>query len=43
VFLSEGSVRVDASISVHQPQSPLGVRAEVKNLNSINALGKAIG
>ena len=38
-----GSLRVDASVSVHEPHSPLGVRSEVKNLNSIRALNKAIG
>jgi len=42
-LFAEGSLRVDASVSVHMPHSPLGVRAEVKNLNSIRALGKAIG
>jgi len=40
---AEGSLRVDASVSIHKPHSPLGVRAEVKNLNSIHALERAIG
>lgn len=43
VVFVEGSLRVDASVSVHQPNEPLGVRAEVKNLNSIRSLTKAIG
>jgi len=43
VCLSEGSLRVDASVSIHKPNSPLGIRAEVKNLNSIHALGRSIG
>ncbi|XP_060565594.1 glutamyl-tRNA(Gln) amidotransferase subunit B, mitochondrial-like [Ruditapes philippinarum] len=39
---SEGSIRVDANISVHRPGEPLGTRSEVKNINSINCLKKAI-
>lgn len=36
-------MRVDANVSVHQPGKPLGVRAEVKNINSLRYLAKAIG
>lgn len=36
-------MRVDANVSVHAPGEPLGVRAEVKNINSIRYLAKAIG
>lgn len=36
-------MRVDANISVHHPGEPLGVRTEVKNLNSARFLAKAIG
>lgn len=45
VFFSsaEGQMRVDANVSVHEPGEPLGVRAEVKNINSIRYLAKAIG
>ncbi|KAB0393561.1 hypothetical protein E2I00_005932 [Balaenoptera physalus] len=32
--MAEGQLRVDANISVHHPGEPLGVRTEVKNLNS---------
>jgi hypothetical protein len=39
----EGQLRVDANISVHHPGEPLGIRTEVKNLNSIRFLAKAIG
>ncbi|XP_073896708.1 glutamyl-tRNA(Gln) amidotransferase subunit B, mitochondrial isoform X7 [Macaca fascicularis] len=39
---AEGQLRVDANISVHHPGEPLGVRTEVKNLNSIRFLAKAI-
>ncbi|XP_053556195.1 glutamyl-tRNA(Gln) amidotransferase subunit B, mitochondrial [Bombina bombina] len=40
--MSEGQMRVDANISVHRPGEPLGVRAEVKNINSARFLAKAI-
>ncbi|XP_034044253.1 glutamyl-tRNA(Gln) amidotransferase subunit B, mitochondrial [Thalassophryne amazonica] len=38
----EGQLRVDANVSVHKPGEPLGVRTEVKNINSIRYLAKAI-
>jgi aspartyl-tRNA(Asn)/glutamyl-tRNA(Gln) amidotransferase subunit B len=40
--LEEGSMRCDANVSVRRPGDPLGTRAEVKNLNSIRSLGRAI-
>ncbi|XP_029706465.1 glutamyl-tRNA(Gln) amidotransferase subunit B, mitochondrial [Takifugu rubripes] len=40
--MAEGQMRVDANVSVHEPGEPLGVRAEVKNINSIRYLAKAI-
>ncbi|CAJ1052514.1 glutamyl-tRNA(Gln) amidotransferase subunit B%2C mitochondrial [Xyrichtys novacula] len=40
--MSEGQLRVDANVSVHKPGEPLGVRAEVKNINSVRYLAKAI-
>ncbi|XP_036097045.1 glutamyl-tRNA(Gln) amidotransferase subunit B, mitochondrial isoform X1 [Molossus molossus] len=40
--MAEGQLRVDANVSVHQPGEPLGVRTEVKNLNSARFLAKAI-
>ncbi|KAL1778310.1 hypothetical protein HispidOSU_029106 [Sigmodon hispidus] len=40
--MSEGQLRVDANISVHHPGEPLGVRTEVKNLNSLRFLARAI-
>lgn len=42
-LLSEGQLRVDANVSVHRPGEPLGVRTEVKNLNSARFLARAIG
>jgi aspartyl-tRNA(Asn)/glutamyl-tRNA(Gln) amidotransferase subunit B len=40
--MEEGSMRVDANVSVRKPGDPLGTRCEVKNLNSIRSLGRAI-
>ena len=40
--MEEGSMRVDANVSVHQPGTPFGTRCEIKNLNSIRSLGRAI-
>ncbi|XP_042341404.1 glutamyl-tRNA(Gln) amidotransferase subunit B, mitochondrial [Plectropomus leopardus] len=40
--MSEGQLRVDANVSVHRPGEPLGVRTEVKNINSIRYLARAI-
>ncbi|XP_061627251.1 glutamyl-tRNA(Gln) amidotransferase subunit B, mitochondrial-like [Phyllopteryx taeniolatus] len=35
-------LRVDANVSVHRPGEPLGVRTEVKNINSVRYLARAI-
>ena len=40
--MEEGSMRVDANVSVHRPGEPLGTRCEIKNLNSVRSLGRAI-
>jgi aspartyl-tRNA(Asn)/glutamyl-tRNA(Gln) amidotransferase subunit B len=40
--MEEGSLRVDANVSVHHPGEPFGTRCEVKNLNSLRSLGRAI-
>ncbi|MGQ9864534.1 MAG: Asp-tRNA(Asn)/Glu-tRNA(Gln) amidotransferase subunit GatB [Bacteroidia bacterium] len=40
--MEEGSLRCDANVSVAPVGAPLGTRVEIKNLNSISALGKAI-
>lgn len=40
--MAEGQLRVDANISVHRPGEPLGIRTEVKNLNSARFLARAI-
>ncbi|XP_059178079.1 aspartyl/glutamyl-tRNA(Asn/Gln) amidotransferase subunit B-like [Physella acuta] len=40
--MAEGSLRVDANISVHKPGEPLGTRTEVKNLNSLKSIRLAI-
>jgi aspartyl-tRNA(Asn)/glutamyl-tRNA(Gln) amidotransferase subunit B len=40
--MEEGSMRVDANVSVRPPGEPLGTRCEIKNLNSVRSLGRAI-
>jgi aspartyl-tRNA(Asn)/glutamyl-tRNA(Gln) amidotransferase subunit B len=40
--MEEGSMRVDANVSVNRPGEPLGTRCEIKNLNSTRSLGRAI-
>ena len=40
--MEEGALRVDANISVRRPGEDLGVRTEVKNLNSLKSVALAI-
>jgi aspartyl-tRNA(Asn)/glutamyl-tRNA(Gln) amidotransferase subunit B len=40
--MEEGSLRCDANVSVRRPGAGLGMRAEVKNLNSMRFVGRAI-
>jgi aspartyl-tRNA(Asn)/glutamyl-tRNA(Gln) amidotransferase subunit B len=41
--MEEGSMRVDANVSVRpSPDAPFGTRCEIKNLNSLRSLGRAI-
>lgn len=40
--MEKGSLRCDANISLHRIGSPLGVKCEIKNLNSIKNVVKAI-
>jgi aspartyl-tRNA(Asn)/glutamyl-tRNA(Gln) amidotransferase subunit B len=40
--MEEGSLRVDANVSVRHPGDPFGTRCEIKNLNSLRSLGRAI-
>jgi len=40
--MEEGSLRADVNISLHRPGTPLGTRAEIKNVNSIRFIGQAI-
>ena len=35
-------MRVDANVSVRRPGEPLGTRCEIKNVNSVRSLGRAI-
>ena len=40
--MEEGSMRCDANVSVRRPGEPYGTRCEIKNLNSIRFLMRAI-
>ncbi len=40
--MEEGSMRVDANVSVRRPGGALGTRCEIKNVNSVRSLGRAI-
>jgi len=40
--MEEGSMRIDANVSVRRSGAPLGTRCEIKNLNSLRSLGRAI-
>ncbi|HEX6236629.1 MAG TPA: Asp-tRNA(Asn)/Glu-tRNA(Gln) amidotransferase subunit GatB [Acidimicrobiales bacterium] len=40
--MEEGSLRVDANVSVRRPGEPFGTRCEIKNLNSLRSLGRAL-
>ena len=40
--MEEGSIRVDANVSVHKPGTPFGTRCEIKNVNSVRSIGRAI-
>jgi aspartyl-tRNA(Asn)/glutamyl-tRNA(Gln) amidotransferase subunit B len=40
--MEEGSMRMDANVSVRRRGEPLGTRCEIKNLNSLRSLQRAI-
>jgi len=40
--MEEGSMRIDANVSVRRSREPLGTRCEIKNLNSLRSLVRAI-
>lgn len=40
--MEQGSLRCDANVSVRRPGAPLGTRCEIKNLNSMRFVGRAI-
>ena len=40
--MEQGSLRVDANVSLHKQGTPFGTRAEIKNVNSVRFLGQAI-
>jgi aspartyl-tRNA(Asn)/glutamyl-tRNA(Gln) amidotransferase subunit B len=40
--MEEGSMRCDVNVSVHKADTPFGTRCEIKNVNSIRSVGRAI-
>lgn len=40
--MEEGSMRVDANVSVRRPGDDFGTRCEIKNVNSVRSVGRAI-
>jgi aspartyl-tRNA(Asn)/glutamyl-tRNA(Gln) amidotransferase subunit B len=40
--MEEGSMRIDANVSVRRSEEPFGTRCEIKNLNSMRSLQRAI-
>ena len=40
--MEEGSMRCDVNVSVHKPGTSFGTRCEIKNVNSIRSVGRAI-
>ena len=40
--MEQGSLRVDVNVSLRRPGDELGIRAEIKNVNSIRFVGQAI-
>ena len=40
--MEKGNLRADVNVSVHKPGAPLGIRCEIKNVNSIRFVGQAI-
>jgi aspartyl-tRNA(Asn)/glutamyl-tRNA(Gln) amidotransferase subunit B len=40
--MDQGSIRCDANVSVRRVGEPLGTRTEIKNLNSVRSLGRAV-
>ena len=40
--MEEGSIRVDANVSVRLPGAEFGTRCEIKNVNSVRSVGRAI-
>lgn len=40
--MQEGSMRCDVNVSIHQPGEPWGTRTEIKNINSLSNIVRAI-
>lgn len=42
VRMNEGSLRADVNVSVRRPGNPMGTKVEIKNINSIKFIEKAV-
>jgi aspartyl-tRNA(Asn)/glutamyl-tRNA(Gln) amidotransferase subunit B len=40
--MEKGNLRADVNVSVRRPGEPLGIRCEIKNVNSIRFIGQAV-
>ncbi|GAB0100477.1 Glutamyl-tRNA(Gln) amidotransferase subunit B, mitochondrial [Sergentomyia squamirostris] len=40
--MEEGALRVDANVSIHEEDSPLGIRTEIKNIGSVRGVAHAV-
>ncbi len=40
--MQEGSMRCDVNVSIHQPNEPWGTRTEIKNINSLSNIVRAM-
>jgi aspartyl-tRNA(Asn)/glutamyl-tRNA(Gln) amidotransferase subunit B len=40
--MEQGSMRADVNVSLRRPGEPYGIRAEIKNINSVRFMGQAI-
>ena len=40
--MEKGNLRADVNVSVRKPGAPFGTRCEIKNVNSVRSLGRAI-
>lgn len=39
---TEGALRIDANVSIHQNGEPFGIRTEIKNIGSVRGVASAV-